>query len=195
MSNVSWLTDNNAYTSGGSLEMDFYGGFRGSIGKSDFGYDVGLLQYYYPGDPAPGLPKADTLEAYAALSWKWLSAKYSYSLNNKTFGVTDSSGTYYLDLSATVPLGDTGLTGIAHYGIQKFDGTGGCGIVGQSNDACASFNDWKIGLSYALPKDFTIGAFYTGTDMDDTAKPWYTNVGQNKFWGKDTGTVFISKTF
>ena len=93
MSNVSWLRDFGAYNGGGSLEMDFYGGFKGAFGSSDFGYDVGLLQYYYPGDVTPGAVKADTLEMYGALSWKWISAKYSYSLDNKTFGVTDSNGT------------------------------------------------------------------------------------------------------
>ncbi|MBM3374195.1 MAG: hypothetical protein FJY44_10040, partial [Betaproteobacteria bacterium] len=84
MSNISWLTDSPAatgYTSS-RLEMDFYGGFRGTFGKSDFGYDVGILQYYYPGThntvANPGTFKADTLEIYGALTWKWLSAKYSH---------------------------------------------------------------------------------------------------------------------
>ena len=30
-----------------ALEMDFYGGYKGEIAK-DVGYDVGILQYYYP---------------------------------------------------------------------------------------------------------------------------------------------------
>ena len=29
------------------IEMDFYGGYKGELAK-DVGYDVGLLQYYYP---------------------------------------------------------------------------------------------------------------------------------------------------
>src|SRR3989338_2408299 len=37
-SNISWLRDFNAYSGGGSLELDFYGGFKGNIGKSDFTY-------------------------------------------------------------------------------------------------------------------------------------------------------------
>ena len=85
MSNISWLTDSPAatgYTSS-SLEMDFYGGYKGTFG-GDFGYDVGILQYYYPGSHNatlyPGTVKADTLEIYGALSWKWLSAKYSHSI-------------------------------------------------------------------------------------------------------------------
>ncbi|MFN7086646.1 MAG: TorF family putative porin [Burkholderiales bacterium] len=196
LSNISWLTDSpvaTGYTSS-SLEWDFYGGYKGTFGKSDFGYDIGLLQYYYPGSRNtalyPGTVKADTLEAYAALTWKWLSLKYSHSLNNKTFGVANSSGTYYLDLTANFPVSDK-LTLIAHYGKQKFEGSNG----GVSNDAVASYEDYKLGLSYALPKDFTVGGFFSGTSMDSTQKAFYTNTASNRFVGKDTFTVFVQKTF
>jgi len=189
LSNVSWLRDFGGYSSGGSLEMDFYGGFKGSLGN-DLGYDVGLLQYYYPGTTAPGAAKADTLELYGALSWKWLSAKYSYSLDNKTFGVRDSRGTWYLDLTVSVPVTDK-LSAVLHYGKQKFEGDAAPGI---SNDSVASYDDWKVGLSYSLPKDFTIGAYYTDTDMDATQKAFYTALN-GRFVGKEAFTVFISKTF
>ncbi|MBE0623650.1 MAG: hypothetical protein IH606_02440 [Burkholderiales bacterium] len=196
LSNISWLTDSSSVTgySSSSLEWDFYGGYRGTFGKSDFGYDVGLLQYYYPGSHsdtlAPGSVKADTLEAYGAVSWKWLSAKYSYSLNSKTFGVPNSSGTWYLDLAANYPVSDK-LSLQAHYGIQKFDGSN----AGIDNDTVASYDDYKLGLTYALPKDFTLGAYYTGTSMDSTQKAFYTNVSDNRMIGKDTFTVFVQKTF
>ena len=189
MSNVSWLRDFGAYTGGASLEMDFYGGYKGTFG-GDFGFDIGLLQYYYPGTVTPGGTKADTLELYGALSWKWLSAKYSYSMDNKTFGVTDSKGTYYFDLSAAFPVTDK-LTLSAHYGIQKFDGNTAAGV---SNDSFASYEDYKIGIAYTLPKDFTIGAFYTDTSMDATQTAFYTT-GAGRFLGKDTFTVYLSKTF
>lgn len=190
-SNISWLRDFGTYSGGGSLEWDFYGGFKGAFGKSDFGYDVGLLYYYYPGTVIPGAVKANTLEAYGALSWKWLSAKYSYSLDNKTFGVADSRGTWYLDLTANVPLGNSGFTAVAHWGKQKFEGSA---VPGISNDSVASYEDWKIGLNYALPKDFTIGAFYTDTSMSATQEAFYTTPA-GRFVGKGTGTVFIQKTF
>lgn len=198
LSNISWLTDSPAVTgyTSSSLEWDFYGGYRGTFGKSDFGYDVGLLQYYYPGThsttAAPGSVKADTLEAYGALTWKWLSAKYSYSLGNRTFGVDSSRGSSYLDISANYPLTDK-LNLQAHYGKQKFDGT----IAGAaaSNDANASYEDYKLGLSYALPKDFSVGAYYTSTSMTAQQKAFYTNTSNNRNVGKDAFTVFVQKTF
>lgn len=191
-SNVSILRDTNLYSSGGSLEWDFYGGYKGTFGKSDFGYDVGALWYYYPGTAAPGANKADTLEVYGALTWKFLSAKLSYALSDKVFGVSDAQGTYYLDLSANIPLGDKFALQV-HYGDQKYTGNSN----GVSNDSFASYSDWKIGATYSLPKDFTVGAFYSDTDMSSDQKLFYTSspAAGSRFLGKDTITVFIQKTF
>jgi len=211
-SNISWLSDSHAYSSGGSLEWDFYGGLKGNIGATDFTYDVGTLYYYYPGTAAVGAPKADTWEIYGAAGWKWLSAKYSYSLQNETFGVRDSQGTGYLDLTATVPLADVsksldGFSVIAHWGYQKYSGTDARNVVvgGRqlSNDELFSYKDVKLGLSYALPKDFTIGAFYSKAYGANVLGYGATNeIGAGGSTGiyphnlaKATGTVFIQKTF
>jgi uncharacterized protein (TIGR02001 family) len=205
-SNISWLRDGGAYRAGGSLEWDFYGGWKPTFG--DFTLDLGTLYYWYPGDPtiaaagAPGNPKADTWEVYGGVAWKWLSAKYSYSVMNKTFAVLDSRGSWYLDLTASVPLGDfskplTGVTFIAHWGKQKYRGTDPRTAAVGSNDTLYSYEDWKIGLTYALPKDFTIGAFYTDTS---SANPLgYGSVAEGGVFprniAKGTGTVYVQKTF
>ena len=198
-SNISWLRDFNSYKAGGSLELDIYGGFKGTFGKSDFGYDVGLLYYWYPGDVTAGSHKADTLELYGALSWKWLSGKLSYSLKDKTFGVDDSQGTYYLDLTANFPIPNTKLSVVGHYGIQKYSGSNGAvGCSSTDNDTCASYNDWKVGLNYSLPRDFTVGVFYTDTTgMDAAAKSFYTTpaAAGSKMVGDGTLTIFVQKTF
>ncbi|AOF82790.1 hypothetical protein BSY238_1686 [Methyloversatilis sp. RAC08] len=191
-SNISWLKDapagvDPAYSSS-SMEIDVYGGYRGAFGETGIGYDVGLLQYIYPGDRNPGVTKADTLEAYAAVSWSFLSAKYSYSLGD-TFGVNNSSGTWYLDLSANYPITEA-LTLNLHYGIQDFSGSN----AGVKNDDIASYEDWKIGLSYALPQGFTVGAFYTDTSMNSAEKAFYTNL-KGKYLGDDQYVVFLTKTF
>jgi uncharacterized protein (TIGR02001 family) len=203
-SNISWLRDGGAYNAGGSMEWDFYGGWKPTWG--DFTFDIGTLYYWYPGDantPANPLnPKADTWEIYGGAAWRWLSAKYSHSIDNKTFAVLDSSGTWYLDLTATVPLGElskplTGFTFIAHWGKQKYSGTDPRTAAVGSNDALYSYEDWKIGLTYALPKDFTIGAFYTDTS---SANPLgYGSVAEGGVFprniAKGTGTVYLQKTF
>ncbi len=209
-SNISWLKENfssvagtaGQYSSGGSLEWDFYGGYKSNFGKSDFTYDIGLLYYYYPGSVTPGCtyglvgcPKGNTTELYGALGWKWITAKYSHSIDNKTFGVPSSRGTYYLDISADVPLGDTGLTANLHWGKQKYDGQ--IAGVALDNDTLFSYTDYKLGLTYALPKDFSIGAFYTNTNGANRLA--YGSVAEGGGFprniSKGTGTVFIKKTF
>jgi uncharacterized protein (TIGR02001 family) len=216
-SNISWLRDGGAYRAGGSLELDGYGGYKMTFG--DFGVDLGTLYYWYPGDEAftpagaaASNVRADTWEAYAGASWKFLSAKFSYGLMDKTFGVRDSRGTWYLDLSANVPLGDyykplTGVTLNAHWGYQKYRGTDprnvSAGGARLSNDDLFSYKDVKLGLSYALPKDFTIGAFYSKAyDANVIGYGATTEIGAGGNTGiyprnlaKATGTVFIQKTF
>jgi uncharacterized protein (TIGR02001 family) len=245
-SNISWLKENasttiggvplvaGTYGEGGSMEWDFYGGYKWGFAP-DWTLDLGTLYYYYPGKtnalagfaPTPfnDIPKADTWEIYGGLSWKWLSAKVSYSVDDKTFGVKDSSGTYYVDLSANVPLGDfakemNGLTLLLHWGYQRYSGTDprnaffsrtGLGNSGPGapypaipdNDELFSYQDWKIGLTYALPKDFVVGAYYTDTSslnnlgygaVGDCARPGFCGPFPRNI-GKGTGTIFIQKTF
>jgi len=222
MSNVSWLKENasnvspptvtGTYGGGGSLEADFYGGYKMGLAE-DVTLDLGTLYYWYPGDlnPTaqtiyPGLAKADTWEIYVAPSWKWLSAKYSYSVKNDTFGVRQSKGTSYLDISANYPIEDTGITLMAHWGWQKYKGTdsNNSSVNGTqlSNDAAFSYKDIKLGASYALPKDFTVGAYYT--KLMSYSKVGYGGfadcVGANcgpypKDLGASTATVYLQKTF
>lgn len=183
-SNISWLSDSGAYRDT-SLELDLYGGYKGSFG-GDFGYDVGAIYYYYPGKKNPGFVSADTAEVYGALSWKWLSAKLSYATTNY-FGFVDSKGSYYFDVSANVPIGETGVTVLAHVGQLMVDGKFAPGV---SNDKLFGYNDWKVGASYALPKDFTIGGYYTDTNAKAAG---YTFAGKD--WADKQVAVYVQKTF
>jgi uncharacterized protein (TIGR02001 family) len=203
-SNISWLSDGGQYSSS-SLESDWYAGIKGNFGKSDFTYDVGFLQYFYVGAVLPTGLKGDTSEIYGAVGWKWLSFKANYVVGKKAFAVNDAQGTYYLDLSAAYPVGDTGFTLIGHYGIQKFQGTDNRNPGFASNDNIYSYNDYKLGVNYDLGKlskvfnAVTIGAFYTNTSSanqvgygaqgDKPAGPYPKAISDS------TGVVFIQKTF
>lgn len=189
-SSISWLEDFGAYNRS-SLEWDFYGGYKANIGDSDFSYDVGALYYYYPGKRYSGVINADTFELYGALGWKWLSAKVSYSLKDY-FGARPTGektdGTWYVDLSAAYPIGETGVTLIGHYGILDVSKDG-------SGDAKVGYDDWKLGASYTVPegsfKGLEVGAYYTGSTAK---KAFYTDLtGYDT--GKDRGVVYIKKTF
>ena len=179
-SNISWLSDAGAYESS-SLELDIYGGFANTIGDSGVGYNVGVLQYIYPGDKSPGVKSAETTEVYGSLSYKWLAAKVSVVASDGAFGFRDADGSWYAELNANYPIGETGFTINGHVGRQEFKGSG--------NDV-ADYTDWKIGATKYWSNGVNVGAYYTNTNARDSA---YTLLGDNI--GDDQFTVFVQKTF
>ena len=185
-SNISWLEDGGTYTNS-SLEWDLYGGYRGAI--KDVTYDVGLLQYVYPGSINPGFTRAETTEVYGALSYKWVTAKLSVAASSSVFGTRDASGTYYADITANYPITDT-ITATAHVGRQQYTG----GTSGSaSNDSLYSYTDWKLGVSKAFADGVTVGAYYTDTNGKDLAAYKTGYVGGNI--ANAQGTIYVQKTF
>jgi uncharacterized protein (TIGR02001 family) len=189
-SNVSWVSDgyltppNPPPSPSVSLEWDFYGGYKGAL-PMDFGYDLGVLYYYYPGSYPVGFTKPNTTEIYAGLSWKWLSFKYSYSVDNKTFGLPDSRGSYYLDLTASYDIIEKvsdsigKVTIFGHVGRQHF-----------RNNSAFTYTDWKVGASTEV-FGLTVGIFGTGTNAQDAP---YTNIyGRNISGNQFVG--YVQKTF
>ena len=190
LSNVSWFSDTNA-GNGNSLEWDLYGGFRKSW-DNGFSGDVGYLRYEYPGS-YPALPagtvKPNTDEAYAAVGWKWMSLKYSYAFSN-LFGVEDSEGSDYLDLTVTVPLNDR-FTADAHAGRQTFKGASTYAeLQGTTNDVLYGYEDYRATLNASLGKGWTASITYTTTTAKDAS---YTVLGENL--GDDQVVAGISRTF
>ena len=203
-SNVSWLRDNaNAaagpvYQSGGSLEIDLYGGFKTDV--KGVGIDIGALQYYYPGALNKAVyDKANTTELYGALSYGWLQAKVSSVVSKDAWAFgkkynagtngDDERGTYYAELNANIPLADTGITALIHVGRQEFNQA-----KSLPTNPEASYTDWKLGLTKGFDGGLNIGAFYTDTNIStaNAAANW-TYAGRNI--GESTGTVFVQKTF
>jgi uncharacterized protein (TIGR02001 family) len=183
-SNVGWIEDYQLYTSG-NVEIDLYGGFRGGIGNTDFTFDVGAIQYMYPGKKGAAVD-ADTTEVYGALGWKWFTVKYSYYVSDEVFGFANADGSDYLAVSASVPVGETGLTLGASWGTFKFE-----------NNGAQDYDDWKVSAAYDMGKlsqvaeGVTVGVAYTDTNA--TRGVWTDANGE--FLGKDTTTVWISKAF
>ena len=189
-SNISWLEDAGSYDRS-SLELDFYGGYRNTIG--DVTYDIGALQYYYPGKQSKyardtyGYKRADTTELYGSLAYKWLTAKVSVVASNGAWGYDNADGTYYADLTANYPIGETGYTVIAHVGRQEFTGKS----AGFKNDNY-SYTDYKLGLSKTWSNNVTVGGYFTGTNVDTQL---YKDGNDHLNIGKDYFTAFVQKTF
>jgi uncharacterized protein (TIGR02001 family) len=155
----------------GNLEMDFYGGYKATFG--DFGLDVGAIYYYYPGSEGRGLGlKADSgsvtnKEIYIGGTWKFLSVKYFYSLDdyfslrgvNAAFAPTgkNTKGTSYLDFGATYDLGNG-------WGIN-----GHVGMLSLENVHNGDYTDWKIGVTKDV-NGWVFGLAYIDTNADGDCK-------------------------
>lgn len=165
-----------------SSEIDVYGGYAGSLG--DFGYDVGLLQFIFPGGRYTGTDEDyNTLEAYASVSFMGLQLKYSRALtdyfgfNNGSFGAAgngDSKGSHYVEANFAHEFAP-GWTLDLHVGRQtvrryrEFD-----------------FTDQRVGLARDLRGGWTArlawirtnadSALYTIDGVDTGARKWLASI-------------------
>lgn len=144
---------NSAVGFADGTEMDFYGGYKGEL--AGVGYDVGVLQYYYPG---AGNKPLNTTEIYGGLSYAFVSAKLSYVASDKYFGATDSRGTLYIDLSANYEIVKS-LTLNGHLGFTQFNGGSNYG---------PDYVDYKVGATYDLGSGFSLGAALVGATKRDS---------------------------
>jgi uncharacterized protein (TIGR02001 family) len=222
ISNISWYTQQNAgsisvpvalgspaglgypyHASGGnsaSLEWDLYGGFKGSV-FDNWSYDVGLIRYLYPGryDNIGAYRNPDTSEAYVAGGYKWLTLKFSRAISSNEFGAAKSSAASYIDLTASVPVRDTGYTIIAHAGRQNFSGRANTGYWGNSGGSNKDYNytDYKLGVTRDYAGfTFTVNGTYaatksTGPDGETTA---YSNAFSRNT-GRGRVALIVTKNF
>lgn len=163
-STIKWIKD-APYKGGAAVELDVYGGFKTEV-SSGLTLDVGVLTYIYPSNDLT--PSANTTEVYGALSYGPVTAKYSHSSTN-LFGTADSKGSGYLDLSATLDLGE-GFSLVPHIGRQKV-----------KNNPAGSYTDYALTLS----KDYagiSFGAAVVGTNTDAyVGGPSARNLGKSGF--------------
>lgn len=166
---------NSQFFSGSNLEMDFYGGYKGSF--SGIGYDIGALYYYYPGSS----PKIDNTEIYFGTSYGPFSAKYYHAVSD-FFSVPDTKNSYYLDLGFAYDLGN-GLGVNAHVGYQKVKNVGG---------PAGKVTDYKIGVTQDIAgSGYIAGLSYISTNRKNT----FFDPTSGKDIGKSTLVVSLSKTF
>jgi len=221
-SSISWISD--GYDTGATsrnvsapLEMDFYAGYKTElIGKGQV-TDVGILQYYYATNNFPPNTctanttnssalgrnacgaNPNTTELYAAQNFAYgpLSGffKVSYSLTN-IFGIHNSKGSYYPDLTLNYDTGFEGITLNGHIGYQKVAGTKT--VSGVKYDF--SYMDYKLGLTKDFGGGLTGSIAYVATSQPKQGSSYYWYVPnsagtQTSSMGKAGGLVSLTKTF
>ena len=221
-STISWISDGypaaansvavyNRSTSA-PVEMDFYLGFKKELIGAGFASDIGILQYYYP---TSGLRTQvqnatncattsrngcgtvpNTTELYVAQNFTSgpLTGfiKFSYALTN-IFGIYNSKGSYYPDLTVNYDTGFEGITLNGHIGYQKVTNN-----VGAYN---FSYTDYKLGITKDFGGGLTGAIAYIGTSQTKVGNDylWYvpttSGTGNNKSMGKGGGLISLTKTF
>jgi uncharacterized protein (TIGR02001 family) len=165
--------DSNIGFTNAGIEMDFYGGYKGEIAK-DFGYDVGILQYYYP--QKDKVVSFNVTELYGALSWQWLTVKYSHTVSKDYFGIgaaqeiagstprPSGRNTGYIEAAANFPIDKWTINthiGYTRYskGLRNatFDGGEGAVDIGVPN-----YYDYKLGVTYDLGSGFSVAGAVVG---------------------------------
>ena len=187
-STIKWVKDAEGDA---QVEVDLYGGYKGELIKDTLSYDVGLLQYLYPGAKtrrwSAVYKDPNTTEIYGALSYGPATLKVSYALGN-LFGNYDfaankgSKGSTYVDLSASFDVGG-GVLLAPHVGYQKV-----------LNIANASYTDYSLTLS----KDFSglvPSIAVVGTDASKTFYVPGVAANSSKFLGKSGVVVGIKYNF
>ncbi|QWE24577.1 hypothetical protein FD977_10065 [Polynucleobacter sp. AP-Elch-400A-B2] len=196
------------------LEMDFYAGFKKEFIAEGFATDVGVLQYYYPTQGLPGINgvsrtasatanttalgaarqsagvSPNTTEIYAAQNFTFGPvtgfAKLSYAVT-PLFGIYNSTGSTYPDLTVNYDTGVYGIALNAHAGYQM--------ISNNSSAYNFSYADWKLGLTKDFGGGLSGAIAYVGTNAKTYAgNPVYATP-QNSNAGKAGGLISLTKAF
>jgi uncharacterized protein (TIGR02001 family) len=199
-STIKWIKDagaptlNNVDTGASPVEIDLYGGYKFEAAK-DLTLDFGGLQYYYPGNKyinIAGNSNANTFELYGALSYGIFTAKYSRSMTNlfgtggSTTAALTSKGSGYLDLSATVDLGN-GYSVVPHIGNQTV-----------KNNTIYSYTDYSLTGNKDLGNGLVVSAAYVSTNAKftpTTATAYAYPSPENRNLGKSAAVLSIKKSF
>lgn len=187
---------------GASLEMDFYGGYKGEVAK-DVGYDVGAIYYYYPksGVDTANKTKVSNTEIYGGLSSGPFSGKLYFATSDyfqtaKLIGpgLKSTKGTTYLDLSYSQEI--AGITYGAHYGLLTLKNNAQAGLT-QSADVGGAALPKSVGdFKLSAGKDIGSGYVLTGALVGTSKKGYFaTDLGAAKAAGKSALVLSLAKSF
>jgi uncharacterized protein (TIGR02001 family) len=203
-STINWVSNTTNNGIKAPLEMNFYGGFKKELIAPGFASDFGVLQYYYNqtgGNYNGMMLNPNTTEIYAAQNYTFgpLSGfgKVNYGLTN-IFGIPNSTGSYYLDLTSNLDTGFWGLSLNGHIGYQYVAGqpvSSGPLLQGQNN---LSYTDWKLGVTKDFGGGLSLAASYVSTNANPNWwNTWSSTTTNNptSAAGRGGAVVALTKTF
>jgi uncharacterized protein (TIGR02001 family) len=208
-SSISWINDGYALsqpTPSAPIEMDFYAGFKKELIAPGFASDIGILQYFYPvanlqtnscssasytdnARQSCGV-NPNTTETYIAQNFTFGPVtgfvKFSYALTD-LFGIYDSKGSYYPDLTVNYDTGVFGLTLNGHVGYQY--------VANNKSNYNYSYTDWKLGITKDFGGGLSANVSYVGTNAGSVGSNPLFYSPTNKNLGNAGGLISLTKTF
>ncbi|MBD3646482.1 MAG: hypothetical protein HUJ31_03295 [Pseudomonadales bacterium] len=137
----------------GSIEIDVYAGYGGSLSES-VSYDIGVLRYEYPDDEQGGAAESSFNEVYGSVAYKGLTVGLAWSPD--FFYESDKSTYWYLDYELSLP-NEFGLA--FHYGNQSIDDNAAFGTP--------DYSDYSVALSRSAA-DLDFSVTWYDTDLSTT---------------------------
>ena len=213
--NGTAATSKTMSTASAPIEMDFYAGFKKEFIGEGFASDFGVLQYYYPTTGLggvqtqayvlanPNLRQASgvnpsTTELYAAQNFTFGPVtgfgKFSYAVTN-LFGLQNSKGAFYPDLTLNYDTGIYGITLNAHGGYQYVPNNVVSSTAGLAGTWNASYADWKLGLTKDFGGGLSGSAYYTGTTAQKVGSIYVYATPNGGNAGRANAVVALTKTF
>ena len=188
---------------GGAMELDLYASYGANF-NDDWSWRVGLYGYVYPSadldqaKPPYASRSFNTLEANGALTWKWLTLKYSRSLTDY-FAIDteqgydgDSKGTGYLQLDASLPLSDAWNLSLhaAHTDIPAR-------LVTTAGSLDPSYSDFGATLKYQFSTHWSasVGATHATNKSFYEHTVSFLDPTETKNVGGSRGFVMLQGTF
>jgi uncharacterized protein (TIGR02001 family) len=197
---------------GASLEMDFYGGYKGEVAPG-VGYDIGAIYYYYPqsGVDRVGVlggtladKKISNQEIYLGFSYGPLSAKLFYATGDYFKSAylvgapLSTKGTTYLDLAYSKEF--NGIVLGAHYGLLTVKNYNQDELT-MSGDVGGPLSKYVGDYKLSIGKDIGAGYVLTGALVGTTKKGYFAtdlingSTANGKAAGKSSLVVSVAKTF
>lgn len=139
----------------GTMEIDYYTGWAGPIGDTDFAIDVGYAYYQYPGDTVD--PKGDYQEFHITPSWKDLSVSVVYSDDF----YAETGEYWYYSADYTLSFMDDFSIGF-HVGYNDYEDPQS---LADDTDF-DSYTDYSVTFGYTF-KGVDLSVAWVGTDLDD----------------------------
>ena len=137
-------------------ELDVYAGFGGEFGDSGIGYDIGVLDYNYPG--ASGRLNYDFTEVYGSLSYSWteaFSTSLSLAYTSDYYGGSDDAT--YWNVAADYDFGNDWMVG---------GSVGGQDVDDNATWGTPDWNDYKLYVATSF-KGFDFDVSWIDTDLSN----------------------------